>query len=129
MLLIAVAAHAEVRVIDGDSLQQGATVYRLNGIDAPERGQMCGSWACGQAATRALDRMVTGANVSCTAHGQDGYGRVIATCYANGRDLSAAMIEAGMAWAFVSYSTAYAADELVAREKAKGVFSGENAPP
>lgn len=127
-LLTASIASAEIRVIDGDSFQQDGITCRLNGIDAPERGQMCGSWACGRAATRALDRMVADANVSCKAHGKDGYGRVIATCYANGRDLSVTMIDAGMAWAFDRYSIAYAANELVAREKAEGVFSNEYAP-
>ncbi len=122
-------ATAEVRAIDGDTLEIDGTIYRLNGIDAPEHGQRCGDWDCGSEATRELAQLVTGRSVSCDPIEADQYGRIIATCFADGRDLSAEMIDKGLAWAFVKYSDAYAPEELVSKDKADGVFSGDFMPP
>lgn len=122
-------ALAETRVVDGDTLELDGITYRLNGIDAPEHGQRCGDWACGADATAALAALVRGKEVTCAAISEDGFGRVIATCYANGRDLGAEMIDKGLAWAFLRYSDAYAAEELVSKEKAVGVFAGNYTPP
>lgn len=36
-----VATAASVTVIDGDTIEQDGTTYRINGIDAPEKGQEC----------------------------------------------------------------------------------------
>lgn len=104
-------------------------VYRLNGIDAPEHGQRCGAWACGADATAELARVVQGADVTCAAIETDAHGRVIATCRANGRDLSAHMVDKGLAWAFAKYSDTYVPQELVSKEKAEGVFADTFLPP
>ena len=53
------------QVIDGDTIAIGDTRIRLEGIDAPESGQTCkrkwfGSWACGAAATDALQNLLSG---------------------------------------------------------------------
>ena len=122
-LICPALAFAEARVIDGDTLEVDGTIYRLNGIDAPEHGQRCGDWACGQDATNALAELVEGRDVDCTPITTDGYGRVIATCFVEGRDVGADMIDKGLAWAFLKYSDAYAAEELVSKDKAAGVFS------
>ena len=122
-------AHAEPRVVDGATLEVDGVVYRLNGIDAPEHGQKCGDWECGAAATRALAEMVDGKTVTCTALSEDGYGRVTATCSVDGADIGGAMIDKGLAWAFLKYSDAYAAEELVSKDKAVGVFAGNFTPP
>lgn len=116
-------------MLDGDTLEMDGIIYRLNGIDAPEHGQRCGNWDCGSAATRELAELVANATVSCEPIETDAYGRIIATCRADGRDLSAEMIDKGLAWAFVRYSDAYAPEELVSREKAEGVFAGAHMPP
>lgn len=126
---LATGALAEVRVLDGDTFEMGGVIYRLNGIDAPEHGQRCGEWDCGSAATRQLAELLGEAVVTCDPIETDAYGRVIATCFADGRDLSAEMIDKGMAWAFVTYSEAYLPDELVSKDKAEGVYSGDFQPP
>ncbi len=122
-------AGAEPRVIDGDTLELDGTVYRLNGIDAPEHGQRCGNWDCGKAATETLVELVKGHDVTCDPITRDGYGRVIATCFADGADIGADMVDKGLAWAFVKYSDAYVTEERAAQRKVRGVWSDSYTPP
>lgn len=130
ILLAAVApATAEPRVVDGDTLELGGTIYRLNGIDAPEHGQKCGTWNCGAEATDTLVDIVKGRDITCDPISEDGYGRVIATCYADGLDIGGALVDKGLAWAFRRYSTAYADAETTARRRSVGIWSGDFTPP
>ncbi len=122
------------RVSDGDTLSLGPVVVRLHGIDAPEEGQSCrsaggASWNCGAAATAHLAKLIGTHDVSCEALDRDRYGRVIARCEAGGQDLSAAMVEAGLAWAYTDYSDAYLPDESEARARGQGIWSAANQPP
>jgi endonuclease YncB( thermonuclease family) len=84
-------------VVDGDTLELDGTIYRLNGIDAPEHGQLCGDWNCGSDATDTLVEIVKGRQVTCDPISEDGYGRVIATCYAGGTDLGQELVDKGLA--------------------------------
>lgn len=130
MLWIAAApAGAQTRVVDGDTLEIGGTIYRLNGIDAPEHGQKCGTWDCGAEATDALVEMVKGRRVTCDPISKDGYGRVIATCYADGNDIGGALVDEGLAWAFRRYSTEYTDAETVAKARSLGIWSGTFTAP
>lgn len=120
-------------VVDGDTLVIGETRVRLEGIDAPESAQTCqrrwfGSWACGAAATAHLARLIGDRPVSCAPRGYDKYGRTLATCFADGRDLNAMMVRQGYAWAFVRYSTTYVREEAQARAEALGIWQGEATP-
>ena len=60
----------QARVIDGDTLDISGVRVRLEGIDAPERGQRCNrswlglTWRCGRAATRALRTLIGGQRFS-----------------------------------------------------------------
>ena len=108
-LTLASMSNLEIRVVDGDTLQINNVIYRLEGIDAPEFAQTCQSgtgagWPCGESATDALVDLVANANVDCVGRNMDDYGRVIATCYANGIDVGAALVQSGLAWAFVRFS-------------------------
>lgn len=122
-------AVAEVRVIDGDTLELDGTVYRINGIDAPEHGQLCDEWRCGQAATDALVGLVRGQSVVCDPVATDAYNRVIATCFVNGTDVGAALVDRGLAWAFVRYSDVYLGEEAAARARKVGIWSGSFTAP
>ncbi len=96
----------QARVTDGDTLTISGVRIRLEGIDAPETGQLCnlkwiGTWHCGAVASAALARMVEGHDISCESRGQDKYGRMLGICYVGSRDINAEMVRAGLAWAFV----------------------------
>jgi endonuclease YncB( thermonuclease family) len=52
--------------------------------------------------------------VVCELRGHDRYRRSIGLCRADGRDLGAAMVELGMAWAFTRYSSDYIDQERAA---------------
>lgn len=72
-------------VVDGDTLEIDGTRIRLFGIDAPESAQHCmnqqgGEWACGRAATRALELLTEGREVTCRGDSHDDYGRLLAVC-------------------------------------------------
>lgn len=128
------AAQAQTaQIIDGDTLDIGDTRYRLHGIDAPERGQTCSAlgdlWPCGARATERLIALTEGRQVSCEAIEDDGRGRLVAKCFANGEDLGAAMVESGMAWAFIRYAEDYRGAEARARIARRGVWRGPAQPP
>lgn len=125
---------AQVHVVDGDTLDVGSIRYRLHGIDAPEAGQKCalfsgGTWDCGKAATKALEDLVLGQNVVCDDRGDDGYGRVIAVCFANDVELNSQLIASGLAWAFTKYSSDYVALESATKSTNIGVWQANTQTP
>lgn len=115
------------RVIDGDTLQIAGHRIRLEGIDAPEHRQTCGRglqnrWPCGTAAKNALSEMVAGKILNCHKTGTDRYGRILAICHVGSIDTNAAMVQAGLAWAYIRYSQRYAAIESEARAARRGIW-------
>jgi endonuclease YncB( thermonuclease family) len=121
------------QVVDGDTIIIGATRVRLEGIDAPETAQTCGHrwlgwWACGTAAAAHLARLLGDWPVSCSPRGHDKYGRMLAVCFAEGRDINAMMVRQGYAWAFVRYSASYVREEAQARAEGLGIWQGEATP-
>ncbi|MBX3566956.1 MAG: thermonuclease family protein [Rhizobiaceae bacterium] len=112
-------------VNDGDTITVAGERIRLRGIDAPERSQNCAAggsrYACGRSAEEALRAMVADASVTCVGSSRDRYRRLLAVCSAGGRDLNAAMVEAGWAVAYGGYSL----EEAEAREAKRGLWAGE----
>lgn len=99
--LIAEAA----RVVDGDTLylQGVATRIRLWGVDAPEREE-----PGFDEATQMLVGLVMGQTLSCEHVDTDRYLRIVARCYfADGRDLSEAMIDSGAATEYLRFTHGY----------------------
>lgn len=134
-LLLACAnmAAAQQYVIDGDTLVVGDKTYRINGIDAPEAGQMCTSergknWGCGDAATNALYELTHRKRVRCEAIAVDGYGRTVARCFVGKVDLARAMVERGMAWAFLKFSDEYEPAQRIAKKAKIGIWRGTSQP-
>lgn len=131
-LTVPFAAYAGTRIVDGDTLDVAGIRYRLNGIDAPEAGQRCdapsGNWPCGKAAISKLAELAEDKALRCVARSEDGYGRVIATCYDGDVDIGAEMVRSGFAWAFVKYSEAYVTHEAEARSAGSGIWRGDAVP-
>lgn len=61
--------------------------------------------------------------IICQLRGHDRYKRSIGLCRANAEDLSAAMVRAGMAWAFTRYSSDYIGEERAAISARLGVHA------
>lgn len=118
-----------VRVIDGDTLEISGERVRLFGIDAPEHDQRCTDaagrpWACGARATETLRDLTRGRAVRCSGEEQDRYGRLVAHCTVAGRDLGAAMVRDGMAFAYRRYSRDYVGAEEQAKAAGRGIWAG-----
>lgn len=87
-------------VIDGDTIVIDKTHIRLAGIDAPELDH-----PYGQNAKRALMRLCHGQVITAVTDGSTSHERAVALCHlADGRDLSAEMVKAGLALDWKKYS-------------------------
>jgi endonuclease YncB( thermonuclease family) len=89
-----------MHVADGDTLDITANgqayTIRLDGIDAPERGQ-----AFGQQARHHLRVLAFSQPATALVQNRDRYGRTVARVIVAGRDLSEEMVKAGLAWHYV----------------------------
>ena len=89
-------------VMDGDTLRCGSTRIRLSSIDAPELpghcrpGREC-TPGDPYASTSNLRLLVSGRPVECRQVDTDRYGRAVARCTVEGRDLSCAQVDGGFA--------------------------------
>jgi micrococcal nuclease len=119
-----------VSVIDGDTIdvmREGREVrIRLEGIDAPENGQ-----DFSQRAKQFTSVAIFGKSVSVGVKETDRYGRLVARVIADGKDVSLALVEAGLAWHFLEYSNdpVLARAELSARSRKVGLWSIPNPTP
>ena len=80
------------RVHDGDTLTIGRERIRLRNAHAPELHEAGGIEARG-----GLRALVAGRVVTCESRARDRYGRLVAVCAVDGRDLGAVLIAAGLA--------------------------------
>ena len=125
----AAAPDGQVRVVDGDTLKVGGVTVRLHGIDAPEQAQACGTVACGRWAAETAAAMLDGRPAACTPTDVDRYDRIVARCTVAGRDVGAALVEAGVAMAFQRYSTEYVDHEKRAFAAGRGIWAWDPMPP
>jgi endonuclease YncB( thermonuclease family) len=93
-----------VRIADGDTITvlDAANVQhkvRLQGIDAPERGQPFGT-----VAREGLATMAMGKTVTVYDDGKDKYGRTLGRIEIAGRDVNRQMVADGLAWHYVKFS-------------------------
>ena len=120
-------------VLDGDTLEVAGQQIRLYGIDAPDNRQTCERrsrlWPCGARAAQTLVRLVDQRPVTCYERDRDALGRVHAVCYAAGRELNAAMVQAGMALAYRDRPTDYGPVERRAQTAGRGLWSGAFVAP
>lgn len=113
-------------VIDGDSLRVSGTEVRLFGVDAPEYSQSCFSngspVACGIMAKEALEGLIGGGTLVCSAQETDTFGRVVARCSTSGVDVGDALVSSGWATAFRRYGDDYIGAEARARASRVGIW-------
>jgi endonuclease YncB( thermonuclease family) len=70
-----------------------------------------------------MRKLIEGGAVVCKYRGHDRYKCSIGLCRADGEDLGAAMVSAGMAWAFTRYSADYVGNERAAVGSRLGVHA------
>lgn len=131
-----IAGQAEV--VDGDTLgiRGESARIRLYGVDAPEGQQTCEDTAgkrylCGSKSAEALASIIgRNGRVTCEEEDRDRYGRIVAVCHANGRDVNAELVRQGWALEYKQYSDGRYADEEAEAKKAKrGLWSGKFIEP
>lgn len=127
-----IAGPAEV--VDGDTIDMTGTRIRLIGIDAPESAQQCrrdgAAWDCGRDAAAALDEILSGGPLECTAQGTDRYGRTLATCRNALFDLGHELVRRGLAVPFGEDAPPeYAQARDLARQLGFGMWAGEFEEP
>lgn len=120
-----------IKVSDGDTLniqkvENGKFVgemlrIRMYGMDAPEKSQDYGSES-----RQALEKLVTGKNLSVEVKNKDRYGRTVAIIYANGKNVNEEMVKTGNAWWYQEYAkkdTQFEKYQENAKQKKLGLFS------
>ena len=123
--------YQAVKVSDGDTLnvqkvENGKFVgeivrIRMYGMDAPEKTQDYGSES-----RQALEKLVTGKNLSVEVKNKDRYGRTVAIIYANGKNVNEEMVKTGNAWWYQEYAkkdTQFEKYQENAKQKKLGLFS------
>lgn len=119
-----------VGVHDGDNLtllvERTQHRIRLNGIDAPERGQ---PW--NQRARQALADLCFGRQVEVVVRGTDRYGRELGDVYVGGLFVNAEMVRIGLAWHYIQYShdEGLAALENEAKQAKRGLWADPSPVP
>ena len=119
-----------VSITDGDTIsvmhEARPLTVRLDGIDCPERGQ-----DFSQRAKQFTSDLAFGQTVDVDVRDVDRYGRLVARVSAQGRDVSVALVRAGMAWHYKQYSSdpILAEAERAARAEGLGLWSRHDAVP
>ena len=116
------------RVVDGDTLEVSGEKLRLLGIDAPEMAQTCEANGrpvlCGKLAAEHLDDLLGSRPLNCAVEGKDRYGRGLARCQADGRDVAETMTRDGWALSDRRYSDGrYHGAEAAARAARRGIWT------
>jgi len=120
-------------VLDGDSIEIDGLRVRLFGIDAPETEQLCYvgnlAKACGEASTQYLSDMIYGQKVRCLVESYDEYGRALASCIWNGRNINEIMVLTGNAVAWTRHTDFYVRTEHEAKSRQVGIWATDFATP
>lgn len=119
--------YEKVHVKDGDTIGYHLKTYRLYGIDAPETRQACGTIQCGRIATQKVENFISDKDFSCDVKSQDKYERLVAVCYADGKDIGRFLVENGYAQAFMHDD--YKKEEAIAKKEKRGFWATEFMQP
>lgn len=117
-------------VVAADTLKIGDSRVRMSGIEVPDPDQRCTrpgtrpgrTWACGQEAREATQRLVQGQTVSCEVGGKDSSGLASGRCQAAGADIAEALVKAGHAFSEPGLVPPYRTAEAAARASRSGIW-------
>jgi endonuclease YncB( thermonuclease family) len=130
------SGQADVVDVDTIAIRGEKTRIRLYGVDGPESQQTCNDasgarYLCGSKAADALAPIIgRNGRVSCKEQDRDRYGRIVATCEANGRDIAGELIRQGWAVEYTQYSDGrYSDEEEEARRAKRGLWAGTFVKP
>lgn len=121
--------RGELRVVDADTVEVAGQRIRLHAIDAPEIDQPCETehgqpWAgCGAWVSTVVARDYGGAQARCVPLDRDAYDRVVARCFVGGEDLGAALVQQGLAFAYVRYGADYLPQQAEATAADRGLHA------
>lgn len=124
-------------VVDGDTIEVDGRAVRLDGIDAPELGQVCTikgqAYDCGMVARTALLDLTAGATVTCGVLAEvppgDATEGTPARCHAGGYDLSEGMAYTGWALADRTRGRDYVTYQQSAQRARRGLWRGAFVAP
>lgn len=124
LLAFAAAPAAAQTAISGDVLELHGTIYRLWAIDTLEAHQSCADgWPGGVRAKAALRGFMRDSRIACEPVSHDASGRVVARCTADGADLGAEMVAAGLALPLDPKAADYAGEEALAEQRHRGLHA------
>ena len=126
------------KITDGDTIKIDTFKIRLNGIDAPEKKQLCKKpyltifmftffedYPCGLKSTEALTKKINNQKVTCKISNVDYFKRLIGECYKRKTNLNAWLVSNGHAVAYRKYSKKYVSEEMLAKQEKKGMWQGK----
>jgi endonuclease YncB( thermonuclease family) len=121
--------------VAGDVLRLQGQLVRLDGVEAPDREQRCGTatptkgqskrWACGEAAVEMLARTVRGKTVRCSLSGTDDLGRPRGSCLIGETNVGAELVRVGLAFSDGGLLSGFGSLERDARNQKLGIWRGD----
>lgn len=122
--------EGEGTVVDSDVVEVDGKRVMLFGLESIERNQACRMngqpWACYAAAARQLEYLVSLGPLTCETEGKaDRYGRYLARCAINDKDLGEEFVRSGFAVARPDETDAYIAAEREAKAAKVGLWQGK----
>ena len=121
--VVSIADGDTITVLDSEKVQHK---IRLEGIDAPEKGQ-----AFGTKSKEKMSELVGEMDVVVTWEKRDRYGRILGDVHLGDRHINLEMVQDGLAWHYKQYSKskelAEAEDE--ARRTKKGLWADKSPEP
>jgi len=114
--------------IDGDTLILNGKHIRLQGIDAPEKNQLCEyagiNLKCGLSSRNYLNSIIKNQEIKCDIEGKDKYNRYLGLCTNGDNDIiNALMVKSGNALIYVQYGVDYLPEEIYARRHNNGIWA------